>query len=92
MKKDKLYNIICNIFIYVSILLANFLSIFKILDADLFFDLRSAKDILTYGLDFKDHMSMHEGLKYLYHHWLYDLIIYPIFKIGSYPLLFLMIL
>ncbi len=92
MKKDKLYNIISNIFIYVSILLANFLSIFKILDADLFFDLRSAKDILTYGLDFKDHMSMHEGLKYLYHHWLYDLIIYPIFKIGSYPLLFFFVL
>ena len=92
MKKDKLYNILSNAFIYVSILLANFLTIFKILDADLFFDLRSAKDILTYGLDFKDHMSMHDGLKYYYHHWLYDLIIYPIFKLGSYPLLFFFIL
>ena len=90
MKKDnKITNILTNICIYVFILLSNFFCINKILDSDLFFDLRSAKDILTYGLDFKDHMSMHEGLKYLYHHWLYDLIIYPIFKLGGAPLLFI---
>ena len=92
MKKERISNIINNAFIYITILLFNFFSITKIIDSDFFFDIRSAKDILTYGLDFQDHMSMHEGLKYFYHHWLYDLIIYPIFNLGSYSLVFIFIL
>ena len=92
MKKKDLNNILNDTLIYIIMLILNFSFIVKILDSDLFFDLRSAKDILTYGLDFKDHMSMFDGLKYLYHHWLYDLIIYPIFNLGGYPLLFIFIL
>ena len=88
MKKDKLNNILNDLLIYVVILILNFSFIIKILDSDFFFDIRSAKDILTYGLDFKDHISMFDGLKNIYHHWLYDLIIYPIFNLGGYPLVF----
>ena len=84
MKKVK--DFVSNFLIYITIYSTNFLFIMKIIDADIFFDLRSAKDILTYGLDFKDHMTMFTDLPYLYHHWLYDLIIYPIFNIGGYPL------
>ena len=88
MKKDKLNNILNDLLIYVVILILNFSFIIKILDSDFFFDIRSAKDILTCGLDFKDQISMFDGLKNIYHHWLYDLIIYPIFNLGGYPLVF----
>ena len=91
-KVNKTTNVLTNILIYITILLSNILWIRKVLDSDLYFDLRTAKDLLTYGLDFKDHMSMFNGYTYLYHHWLYDLIIYPIFKLGSYQLVFLFML
>jgi len=89
--KKKISSFLVDSLIYITILSFCFLFINKILDSDLFFDLRSAEDILQYGLDFKDHMSMFNGFTYLYHHWLYDLIIFPIFKLGSYQLLFLFI-
>jgi len=89
MDKDKLTQKLNTIFIYLSILVCDFLFLKKYIDFDLFFDIRSAEDILKYGLDFKDHMSMFDGLKYYYHHWLYDLLIYPIFKLGGFKLVFI---
>ena len=63
----------------LGILIVTFILIQKFSQNDLYFDIRTGKDILKYGIDFKDHFSFIPGLKYLYHHWFYDLIVYFIF-------------
>ena len=88
--KKSITNYLNDIIIYLSIFIVNFFCITKTMDYDLYFDLRSAEDILKYGLDMKDHMSMFDGLTYWYHHWLYDLIIYPIYNLGGVTLLFIL--
>ncbi|MBE6161040.1 MAG: hypothetical protein E7158_02300 [Firmicutes bacterium] len=56
---------------------------------DLYFDLKSGDYLLKYGLDFKDHFSFIEGLKYVNNHYLYNLIILFIFSIKSFSSLFI---
>ena len=68
----------------LGILIIAFVLIQKFSQNDLYFDIRTGKDILKYGIDFKDHFSFIPGLKYLYHHWFYDLIIYFIYTKFSY--------
>ena len=74
------------------IMIIAFAWIIKDAQNDLYFDLRTGKDLLKYGLDFKDHFCFIKDLPYLYHHYLYDLIIYGIFKLFSYSGLFIMYL
>ncbi len=47
---------------------------------DVFFDLKTGETILKYGIDFKDHFSWIPNLIYTYHHWLYDVIFYLLYK------------
>ncbi len=56
----------------------------KVFENDLFFDLKTGEDILKYGIDFKDHFSFIPNLIYMYHHWLYDVIIYYVYSVFSY--------
>ena len=73
----------------LGILIVTFILIQKFSQNDLYFDIRTGKDILKYGIDFKDHFSFIPGLKYLYHHWFYDLIVYFIFTKFSYVGIFI---
>lgn len=88
--KNKISAIIENITMYSLIIYTNLLFIIKSTDSDIFFDIRSAKDLIEYGLDFKDHMSFIEGLKYTYHHLLYDLLIYPIYQLWGVQAIFIL--
>lgn len=80
-KKD---NLILTLLFVFSIILIIFITIPKTIQNDLFFDIRSGRDLLKYGLDFKDHFSFIPNLKYLYHHYLYNIIILFIFNNFSY--------
>lgn len=62
----------------------------KMFENDLFFDLKTGESILKYGIDFKDHFSFITNLTYIYHHWLYDLVIYFIYKFTGYTGLFVL--
>ena len=86
--KNKISTILENITMYSLIIFTNLLFISKMTDSDIFFDIRSGKDLLTYGMDFQDHMSFIEGLKYTYHHFLYDLLIYPLYQLGGIQVIF----
>ena len=70
---------------YTLALLAIFcITMFYMCDAyiqnDVFFDLKTGESILKYGVDFKDHFSWLPNLIYTYHHWLYDVIFYLLYK------------
>lgn len=55
----------------------------KSLQNDTFYTIKIGKLILNNGIDMMDHFSFHTGLKYTYPHWLYDVFIYVIYKIGG---------
>ncbi|MBQ8131118.1 MAG: hypothetical protein IJ193_01355, partial [Bacilli bacterium] len=70
---------------YVLALLVAALMTLKLIDGayiqnDIFFDLKTGESILKYGVDFKDHFSFIPNLIYTYHHWLYDVIFYLLYK------------
>lgn len=90
--KEKLTKAVAYLPYLLLIMILVFICIPKNAQNDLYFDLRSAKDILKYGLDFKDHFCFIPGLTYLYHHYLYDLILYGIFKMGEFKSLFIFFL
>ncbi len=81
MKKE---NILTNIIFILLIAIVCMLTITKFCENDLFFDIKTGESILKYGVDFKEHFSFIPNLTYLYHHWLYDLLIYFIYKLFSY--------
>ena len=56
----------------------------KSLQNDTFYTIKIGELILDNGIDMLDHFSFHENLAYTYPHWLYDVFIYLIFKIGGY--------
>ena len=91
MKKKRL-SIEISILSIMLILLSAFLLLRKELSNDLFFDLKTGKDILKHGIDFKDHFSFISNLKYLYHHWLYDLIVFGLYNIGKWNAIFILFL
>ena len=56
----------------------------KTLQNDTFYTIRIGEHIMENGgIDNMDPFSWHEGLKYTYPHWLYDVIIYIIYSIGD---------
>ena len=75
---------ITNIFYTVALLLMSFIIPSQDVQNDLFFDIKTGESILKFGVDFKDHFSFIPNLKYLYHHWFYDVIIYYIHKFTGY--------
>ena len=50
---------------------------------DTYYTVKICEDILNYGIDGEDHYSWHEDLAYEYPHWLYDVIMNFIYKIGG---------
>jgi len=68
----KIINILCILIVMIFVITV----IPKGFENDLFFDLKTGESILKYGIDFKDHFSFIPNLIYIYHHWLYDVIIY----------------
>lgn len=89
---EKTYLILKRILCILLILLFGIVFIRPIFQNDLFFDLKTGEGILKYGIDFKDHFSFIPNLTYIYHHWLYDLIIFGIYKLFSWDGLFLFFL
>lgn len=71
--------------IYVLLILITSLVVIpKFFQNDLFFDIKTGESILKYGIDFIDHFSFISGLTYIYHHWLYDLVIYYIYSLFNF--------
>ncbi len=89
---NKTKNFLINTFFILLITCICMFTITKMCENDLFFDIRTGKDILKYGIDFKDHFSFIPNLTYLYHHWLYDLLIYAIYKYFSYGGIYILFL
>ena len=56
----------------------------KSLQNDTFYTIKIGELILNNGIDMMDHFSYHKNLPYTYPHWLYDVFIYLVFKIGGY--------
>ena len=50
---------------------------------DTYYTVKIGEDILNYGIDGEDHYSWHEDLAYEYPHWLYDVIMNFIYRIGG---------
>lgn len=46
----------------------------KVFQNDTFYTIKIGQSIRQNGIDYKDHYSWHKDLKYLYPHWLYDVI------------------
>lgn len=56
----------------------------KTLQNDTFYTIKIGEHIIQNGeIDMMDPFSWHEGLKYTYPHWLYDVIIYLIYSLGG---------
>ena len=55
----------------------------KSLQNDTFYTIEIGKLILNNGIDMMDHFSFHAGLAYTYPHWLYDVFIYLVYKVGG---------
>lgn len=56
----------------------------KRLQNDTYYTIAIGKLITENGIDMQEHFTWHQGLPYTYPHWLYDLLIYIIFSIGSF--------
>ena len=56
----------------------------KYLQNDTFYTIKIGELILNNGIDMMDHFSFHKNLAYTYPHWLYDVFIYLVFKVGGY--------
>ena len=51
---------------------------------DTFFNISIGKYILENGIDMQEHFSWISGLSYTYSHWIFDIIIYLLYKIGNF--------
>ncbi len=78
--KNKIITILSYILILLIIVSFGIYFIPKITQNDIFFDIRTGRDILKFGIDFKDHFSFIPNLIYIYHHYLFDIIVYFIHK------------
>ena len=77
--------------IVVSIIIIILISIAfttKTFQNDTFYTIKVGESILKHGIDMKDHFSWHQ-LDYTYPHWLYDIGIYKIYKLGGLHSLYL---
>ena len=92
MNNKKVKKVLSYSFYIISIMVLALFFVNKKCQNDLFFDIKTGESILKYGIDFKDHFSFIPNLTYLYHHYLYDLGIYFLFKAFSYPGIFVFFL
>lgn len=86
MNKKKYLIGLCSILI-IMIFSITFIS--KKFENDLFFDIKTGECLLKYGIDFKDHFSFITDLTYIYHHYLYNLIVYFLYRFTGYNGLFI---
>lgn len=84
MKEEKVLNIKFIIMAVICIVLFVIAIVPKELQNDTFYTIKLGELILENGIDMQEHFAWHEGLPYTYPHWLYDVIIYIIFSIGSF--------
>lgn len=80
MNKEKTKKVLKLLLCISIILIICLYKLIKTFDNDVFFDLKTGETLLKYGLDFKDHFSFIPNLKYLYHHYLYDLFLFFLYK------------
>lgn len=69
------------------ILIFSIIMVNKMVQNDTFYTIKIGELILKNGIDMLDHFSIH-NLLYTYPHWLYDVFIYLIFKVGKFPLIY----
>ena len=55
----------------------------KTLQNDTFYTISIGEHIVTNGLTPDDPFSWHEGIKYTYPHWAYDVMIYSFYNLGG---------
>lgn len=79
-KNKKTFNLF--FIVFISILAIGFVD--RTLQNDTFYTIKIGKLILDNGIDMLDHFSFHENLLYTYPHWLYDVFIYLVYKIGNF--------
>lgn len=84
MKEEKVLNIKFIIMAIICIALFVIAIVPKELQNDTFYTIKLGELILENGIDMQEHFAWHEGLPYTYPHWLYDVMIYLIFAVGSF--------
>lgn len=89
MKEEKVLNLKFIIMAVICICLFVIAIVPKELQNDTFYTIKLGKLILDNGIDMREHFAWHEGLPYTYPHWLYDIIIYLIFSVGSFQGLYI---
>ena len=83
--KNKKAMIIASI---ITIIMISIAFVSKTFQNDTFYTIKVGQSILKHGIDMKDHFSWHT-LNYTYPHWLYDITIYKLYKIGGFHGLYL---
>lgn len=73
-----------SLLLMLGILILSIGMVKKVFQNDTFYTIKIGELILKNGIDMKDHFSFHIGLPYTYPHWLYDVFIYLIYKLGGY--------
>lgn len=68
----------------IWIIICSLMLVRKSFQNDTFYTIKIGELILDNGIDMLDHFSFHNGLLYTYPHWLYDVFIYIIYKIGGF--------
>ena len=84
MKEEKVLNIKFIIMAIICIILFVIAIVPKELQNDTFYTIKLGELILENGIDMQEHFAWHEGLPYTYPHWLYDVIIYLVYAVGSF--------
>lgn len=87
LKENK--KIIYEVIILILISLFSFSIAPKTLQNDTYYTVSIGNLILENGIDNQDHFSWHENLPYTYPHWLYDVIMSLIYKLGSWDAIYI---
>ena len=82
MKKKSVVLVIISI-VLIAILMAN-----KVFQNDTYYTIKVGESIIKNGIDFKDHFAIH-SLSYSYPHWLYDVVVYGVYKLFDFKGLYI---
>ncbi len=78
-------------FIFITIITA-LATVPKVFQNDTFYDIKIGEYIVSHGFLYSDPFSIHENLKYIPPHWLFDVLIYYIYKLFNFQGLYLFLL
>ena len=76
--------ILIRIVFVILLIFISFCCVPKGMQNDTFYMIKLGDYIVHHGIDLKDHWSWIAGLTYTYPHWLYDIFIYYVYKLGGY--------